>query len=178
MKKTCAFSTIEIFGYSLLLFIFGGLSHFAYELSGNNWLVGLFNPINESVWEHLKFMFFPLLLWWLVLYQVKRRRCNATPSTWIVSGASSLIIAPLLVILFYYSYTGAFGIASLAIDLLISVASFGVSLSIASHLLNYSTPSKLAALISVIVVISIFVLFVVYTISPPNLPLFVPSASV
>ena len=78
MKNSCAFTTIEKFIYTLLLGIIAFFSHFVYELSGRSLFVGLFNPENESVWEHLKFMFFPFLLWWLVIYKIRSKKCNVS----------------------------------------------------------------------------------------------------
>ena len=42
--------------------ILGTLSHFVYGLSGENRFIGLFFPVNESTWEHMKLAFFPMLL--------------------------------------------------------------------------------------------------------------------
>lgn len=109
MKKTCTFTVIKILLNTILLGIVASFSHFAYNLSGNNLIVGLFNPVNESLWEHLKFMFFPFLLWWIVVYFIKSKGCYIPIYTWIVSAAVSLVVAPLSVILLFYSYTGAFG---------------------------------------------------------------------
>ncbi|MEG1009488.1 MAG: DUF6512 family protein, partial [Clostridia bacterium] len=41
--------------------IIGTLLHFTYEFSNNYIYVGLFSPINESVWEHLKLGVFAIL---------------------------------------------------------------------------------------------------------------------
>ena len=45
----------------LAVILLGSLSHFLYELSGGTAIFALFCPINESVWEHLKLLFFPFL---------------------------------------------------------------------------------------------------------------------
>ena len=140
MKKTCTFPTIQIIFYTLLLGIVAAFSHFAYELSGRNLIVGLFNPVNESIWEHLKLMFFPLLLWWAVIYKIKNKKCNATLNTWIVAASISLVVAPLSVVLLFYGYTGAFGIESLLIDILLTYICYFIALNVASHFLKYSVP--------------------------------------
>ena len=36
----------------------GTLLHFTYEWSGENPFVALYSPVSESVWEHLKLLFF------------------------------------------------------------------------------------------------------------------------
>lgn len=46
----------------LFVFLLGTLLHFTYELSGNNLFIATFSAVNESVWEHLKLIFFPSLL--------------------------------------------------------------------------------------------------------------------
>ena len=45
----------------------GTLAHFLYDLSGENAFVGLFVPVNESVWEHMKLLFVPLFLFTIVV---------------------------------------------------------------------------------------------------------------
>ena len=45
----------------LILAAMGVLLHFAYDWSGQNKIVGLFSATNESTWEHLKLLFFPML---------------------------------------------------------------------------------------------------------------------
>ena len=49
----------------LFTLILGTLLHFCYDWSGHNPFAALFLPINESVWEHLKMLFFPALIYTL-----------------------------------------------------------------------------------------------------------------
>jgi hypothetical protein len=42
----------------------GSALHFVYGWSSQNALVGLFAPVNESIWEHAKLVFLPPLLWY------------------------------------------------------------------------------------------------------------------
>ena len=41
----------------------GTLLHFVYGWTGNHFIVGLFAPVNESTWEHMKLLYFPMLLY-------------------------------------------------------------------------------------------------------------------
>ena len=63
MKQLKAYTIIGI----IFTIILGSLSHFFYEWSNNNFFVGLFTPINESTWEHMKLLFFPMLLYSLLM---------------------------------------------------------------------------------------------------------------
>lgn len=56
MKKSSLCPTIVGI---LFVSVLGVLMHFVYEWSGSNRFVGLFAPINESTWEHMKLLFFP-----------------------------------------------------------------------------------------------------------------------
>ncbi len=171
MKNTSTFTTVKIFMHTIILGIVASFSHFAYDLSGKNIIVGLFNPVNESVWEHLKFMFFPFLLWWIAMYFIKNKKCEIPLNTWIVSAAVSLVVAPLSVVLLFYSYTGALGIESVFIDILLVFVCYFIALR-ASHFLKHSEPNKWTVMVSVIVIVIIFIAFIVFTFNPPKLPIF------
>ncbi len=177
MKNTCTFTTKKIFINTIILGITAVFSHFVYNLSGKNLIIGLFNPVSESVWEHLKFMFFPSLLWWIVIYFVKNKNCEIPLNTWIVSAAVSFVVAPFSVVLLFYSYTGVLGIESVFIDILLVFLCYSIALSLASHFLKYSKPNKWAVIISVIVIAVIFIAFIVFTFYPPQLPIFFDAAT-
>lgn len=172
MRNRCAFTNIGIFINTLVLGAAASLSHYLYDLSGKNFIVGLFNPVSESVWEHLKLVFFPFLLWWVIIYIIKSKKYDIPLYTWIESAAVSLIVAPLSVILLYYGYTGAFGIESVFIDVLLAFICYFIALCIGAHYLEYSVPNKNAAIVSVIIIVIIFAAFIVFTINPPKLPIF------
>lgn len=176
---TFPISSQQVLFHTILLGTIACISHFAYQLSGKNVIIGVFNPVNESVWEHLKFMFFPFLFWWIAMYLLHAETWKGIVplNTLIVSAASSLVIAPLLVVLFYYSYTGVFGLESLLIDILLVFVCYCIALSAASHFLTYSEPGRWAAILSVIVISGISIAFVVFTFDPPKLPIFYDSSS-
>ena len=43
--------------------VFGTMLHFLYGWTGENRVVGLYAAVSESTWEHLKLLFFPVLLY-------------------------------------------------------------------------------------------------------------------
>lgn len=53
-------------GSIILISIIGTLSHFLYDLSNHNKVIGLFSAVNESTWEHIKIALTPTLLWGIV----------------------------------------------------------------------------------------------------------------
>lgn len=92
-----------IWGF-LFVGVLGVLFHFAYDFLGQNRIAGLFFPINESIWEHLKLLYFPVVLWWIVegLVGGKKERFFA-PRVWALS--LSLLFIPVA----HYTYSGIVG---------------------------------------------------------------------
>ena len=64
----------------VFVLITGSLAHFVYDWSGKNHIVGLFTPINESVWEHMKLLFFPMLIYSLVMLLRYRKKYSCISS--------------------------------------------------------------------------------------------------
>ena len=101
-------------------FILGTLLHFTYELSGNNPFVGLFSAVNESVWEHLKLVFFPMAITTIIgSFYFKETFPN-----YICHRLFGVIIAFAFIVIFFYTYTGILG-TNLAI---LNIASFFISI--------------------------------------------------
>lgn len=57
----------KLLKYELIGFVFtciaGTLLHFVFEWSNENTFAALFAPVNESVWEHMKLIFFPYFVY-------------------------------------------------------------------------------------------------------------------
>ena len=113
----------KLFIYTVLGIVFvivwGSLSHFFYEWSNENTLVGLFSPVNESTWEHMKMLFFPMFFW--ILFMRTRIKDN---SICLTSGFySGLIIGLLLIPAFFYTYSGILGKNYVFLDILTFILS-------------------------------------------------------
>ena len=81
--------------------IVGTLAHFVYEWTGKNPIAAIFFPINESVWEHVKLLFFPTLLYGLFL--IKKWK-EAYPCI-VPSVPVGIVIGSLSIPAFFYFYT-------------------------------------------------------------------------
>lgn len=159
------------------IFILGSIFHFLYELTGKITLVAFFAPINESIWEHTKLALVPMLCWWLLWYLIRGKKLGVNRNNWFVAAFLSTISVPILIILFYYTYTGAFNIHSLTID----ITSFFVSIT-AAHLLglhiykqgNFSNTSYTGI---IILLTLLTLMYIMLTLNPPHLPLFMDNNS-
>jgi hypothetical protein len=155
-----------------VVFLVGSLLHFAYVWSGYNTLIGIFAPVNESVWEHLKMAFWPMLVWWLAGYFIFRKNSWFSPACWMSAGALSLFISPLAISSLYYLYTGALGIELSVLDILLFLLSITISQLLALHIYKFATPKPWYTLVSIVAVALLAAAFVAYTFAPPHIPLF------
>lgn len=154
---------------SIFVILLGTLNHFLYDLSGGMAIAALFCPVNESVWEHLKLLFFPFLF--LTIWTWLRIRPSATRLFY--TRYLGAICGMLWIIIGYYTYTGILGRNFLLLDLLLYVTGVYLSFLLSSRLYqnHLSTPAQEIVFSLWILTIICFFAFTCY---PPNLPLFFP----
>lgn len=103
--------------------IFGTLSHFVYEWTDNNFIAGFFFPVNESTWEHLKLLFFPMLFYSFYMnHQLKNNYPCITSSLCL-----GILLGTLSIPVIFYTYTYLLGHHTLVLD----IATFLLSVLIA-----------------------------------------------
>lgn len=150
-----------------VLFIIGSIFHYIYEWSGNNFFVSLISPVNESIWEHLKLVLLPMTLYWAIF---KLFNTNVSTDKWFFSLFISLIASMLSITIFYYTYTGAFGMELLSLDIFSLFLGISIGHILGIHFYKYAI--SIPTSISVILILALFVVFGIFTIYPPNLPIF------
>lgn len=152
--------------------VLGTAAHFFYGWSGNNPLAGLISPVIESTWEHMKLVFFPVLLWSLFL---PTRLSVEVPSLRPALLFSSLL-GTLTVPVLFYTYSGLLGYNIAWIDILIFFISVFISFFCAWKLQNSDiTAAKRAAIYFLTALFA--VLFFLFTFFPPDIGLFVSPAA-
>ncbi len=149
--------------------------HFIYEWSGRLTAVGLLAPVNESIWEHQKLAFIPLLLWWILAFFVIRKKVGVQPFRWFYSAAVSQLVCPLFIISFYYLHTGALGLHSLLLD--VTSLFLGVMLGQIGglHAYRYSKLNRFWMFFIFSMTALLFAAYIAFTLAPPHLPLFMDS---
>lgn len=155
-----------------VLFIVGSLMHFIYEWSGNGIIVGVFSPVNESVWEHLKLTFWPMLLWWSLGYFILNKSNPISPAKWFFSCVTAELICPLVIVSFYYTYTGAFGIESLILDIFSLLLGLTLGQVLALHVYKHAKLGPGYFNIAIAILALMAMTYTMFTFSPPHLPLF------
>lgn len=149
--------------------VVGTLLHFTYEWSGANPIVGMFSAVNESVWEHLKLLFTPMLLFAIIEYFAYGKNIkNFIPVKFI-----SILLGILTIIITYYTYTGILGEHLLWVDIAIFVLGVLVAYCFSCRYLNteYLSSNTAVQLGWVGLMVLVFC-FIYFTFSPPHIELF------
>ena len=151
---------------TLTVTVVGSLLHFAWGWSGRSAIVALVAPINESTWEHLKMAFWPAL----ALAPIQRRLYGRLPGL-LVTTAVRCLLAPVLIVAFFYAYTYVLGDNVLIFDVTIFALAVFIA-ELAGHRLlsrEFGSGVRLAAGLALLGAAVSFFLFTYY---PPDLFLF------
>ena len=151
----------------IFVLITGTLAHFLYDWTGNNHIVGLFTPINESIWEHMKLLFFPMLIYSLIMILKFHRKYSCITS----ALSFGILVGALLIPLFYYDYTSILGKNVFILD----ISTFILSIIIAfwlSYKLTLSCRLEPYTAVLCILVCILFVSFLIFTCHPPDTTIF------
>lgn len=145
----------------------GSLLHFVYDWSGQNRLAGYFSAVNESTWEHMKLMFFPVFIFALYLLFRYRKSGPSVFPAYAISALLSIFLIPVL----YYTYTGVLG---RNIDLL-NILIFYISAACGSTVF-YCTACKYDlsryTFPLIIIHIILLIIFILFTYTAPELAIF------
>jgi hypothetical protein len=162
----------EIIGLFFIIII-GSLFHFLFELSNYNILVAAFAAVNESVWEHLKLAFFPLLIFSLIEYKfIKELTRN-----FIIAKTVAGYLMSVIIVIIFYAYTAILGDNLLIFDVLTFIIAVFIGQIISYKILILPEKSKNSIIISWIAIIMLVIIFVVFTYYPPELQLFQDSTN-
>lgn len=156
-----------------IISIIGTLSHFVYEWTGKPYLIGLFFPVNESTWEHLKLLFFPSLIYFAVVYFTLKEK----PKNYISATAISIIAGMLSIVVMFYTYQGVLGRNIDFLNILIYFLGVIMTVYIMQRILKtQSYSSGTANVISLFFLLLTAILFVSFSFNPPSLGIFLPPA--
>lgn len=152
----------------LFTILSGSLLHFFHD-----WfpvpLVGLFAPVNESVWEHLKLLFWPFLLGCFLLKPVSQQSARF----WGAALSASLIM-PLLLTGTYYLLSSGFLIQSLTIDLALYVLSILIGFAVLARW-QHSAHAEYALGVLILLTALYAACLILFSIAAPALPIFISS---
>ena len=145
----------------------GTVLHFLYDWLGESLLVAPFSGVNESTWEHMKLLFWPMFLFAVVQSFFFRDRSDF----WCVKLRGILLGLSMIPILFY-TYNGAIGKSPDWINITIFFVSAAISYlyETRAYSANLLPCTRSAAALGALCGVGL--LFVIFTFATPELGIF------
>ena len=165
MKRSI--SRWQITGF-LFTSILGTFLHFLFDLSRQNVIAALFSAVNESIWEHMKLIYYPMLLFALAEYRLWG---NARKQFWCVKLAG-ILMGLILIPVIYYTYTGIFGVSVDWLNIAIFFVAAGAAFWLEFRLFQKEHTCRLHPRAAFFLICMIGVVFTVFTFFPPKIPFF------
>ena len=157
----------EISGLVFVI-VAGTILHFVYDWTGQNRLAGLFSPVNESTWEHLKLLFVPMLLYSIVEYFAIG---NQFPN-FIAAKTLGLVFGLLAIVAIFYTYTGIVGQHFLWADILTFILGVAVAYTYSWRAIHQADAGMTSQFVAIMIVLVLVACFIIFTFYPPHIPLF------
>ncbi len=156
----------QLFGFAVTS-LGGTLLHFLYDFTGKSVLVAPFSGVNESTWEHMKLLFWPMFLFAIVQSFFFKERADF----WCVK-LRGILLGLVLIPVIFYTYNGVIGPSPDWINIAIFFISAAVAYIYETRLLgNEATPCKNPKLaVALLCLMALF--FTVFTFVTPEIGIF------
>ena len=165
MKKSLIIWQIAGFVFTAVM---GVILHFLFDWTNQSIFAAPFSAVNESIWEHMKLLYFPMLLFTIIEKRYVGREYKNYRFAKLIGISVGVILIPVL----YYTINGAFG----RMPDWVNIAMFFVATA-----MSYFVEIKILAKDDIgsgeegnaqLVLLVIAIMFVVWTFVTPQLPLF------
>ncbi len=169
MKKNL--SLWQFAGFTFTAF-FGTLLHYIYEWSNYSALAAPFSGVNESTWEHMKLLFFPLFIF-AIIQSFYFKEYKSFWCVKLIGITAGLLFIPII----YYTCNGAFGKSPDWFNISIFFIAAAITFVTEYKLLKYDVLKCKNSIIPFVLVCLIGALFVIFTFYTPRIPLFMDPIS-
>lgn len=149
----------------VLTALVGSALHFGYDLCPSP-LVGLICPVSESVWEHLKLLYWPFLASGFLL----NRKAQDAQAAW--SGTlAALLFMPAFLLGIYYTLESGFAFTAGWLNIALYVLSLALGFWLMARLTKTGGFSWLCGVL--VIAAGLYgAALILFTMAPPALPIF------
>lgn len=164
MRRTIPYWQMAGFFFTSVV---GTLLHFLFDWTGGSTIAALFSAVNESIWEHLKLLFYPMLAFAFIEYWAWGKD---TASFWCIK-LWSILFGLLLIPVAYYTYTGALGIKADWLNIALFFMVAGLVYWVETKWFLSGRKYAIGNTLSLILLCLIAIVFTILTFAPIRIPL-------
>lgn len=165
LKKTIPYWQIGGFIFTAVV---GTLLHFLFDWTGGSVVAAFFSAVNESIWEHLKLLFYPMIAVAIIEYFFWGKDIESFWCIKLISILFGLILIPAV----YYTYTGILGTNADWFNVTIFFLAAGAVYWLESRLFQHDFSCPVGSKPAVLLIFLIAVIFTILTFIPPHIPFF------
>ena len=156
----------QLMGFAVTSLL-GTLLHFLYDLTGGSALIAPFSGVNESTWEHMKLLFWPLLIFAFIEWLFFRDR----EEFWCVKLRGTLLGLSLIPLIFYL-YNGVIGKSPDWINIAIFFISAAAAYVYEARQFSSGRARCKNPRLAIILLCVLATMFIVFTFATPTLAIF------
>lgn len=153
-------------------FVFTGMLgtflHFLFDITNGNIIAAIFSAVNESIWEHMKLLYYPMLLFAAVQYRFLGKKKESFWCIKLIGMLLGLCLIPVL----YYTYTGILGESADWFNITIFFIAAAASYWVETKLFQKGFTCRLSGRMAVLLLLLISAAFTALTFCPPHIPFF------
>ena len=156
----------QLMGFAVSSFL-GTILHFLYEWLGKSPAAAFFSGVNESTWEHMKLLFWPMLL-----YAVVQSFFFKSYDSFICVKTRGILLGISLIPILFYTYNGVIGKSPDLINIAIFFISAAATYIYESRALKKNTIRCNQPRLAILILCSLALAFVIFTFKTPSLSIF------
>ncbi len=163
MKRSIPFWQMAGFVFTGIL---GTFLHFLFDLTGGSPAAALVSAVNESIWEHMKLLFYPMAIFAIAEYFFWGKD---HPGFW-CAQLLGILLGLAIIPVTYYTYTGILGVSADWFNITIFFLAAAAAYRLQTRHLTHQCSLPPAAAIAILCALTIT--FTALTFCPPHVPLF------
>ena len=164
MKKSI--NLWQLWGFAITSLV-GTLLHFLYDWTGKSALIAPFSGVNESTWEHMKLLFWPIFIYAIIQSFFFKDR----EDFWCIK-LKGILLGLVLIPVIFYTYNGVIDKSPDWINVTIFFVSAAIVYIYEAKLFALSKESCLSSKWSIGALGVIGLLFIIFTFATPELGIF------
>ncbi len=162
----------QLFGFAVTSLL-GTVLHFLYDWLGRPIWIAPFSGVNESTWEHMKLLFWPMVLFAVI----QRFFLDGQENFWCIK-LRGILLGLMLIPIIFYTYNGVIGPSPDWINISIFFFAAAIAYAYEYRLFRHGAVACKSPASAIIVLVAIALMFVLFTFNPPKLSIFIdPTAS-
>ena len=156
----------QLMGFAVTSLV-GTILHFLYEWLNKSILVAPFSGVNESTWEHMKLIFWPMLIYVVI----ERFYFRDYDNFWCIK-LRGIILGLIMIPIIFYTYNGVIGNSPDWINIAIFFISAAIAYIYETRMFNSNKMFCNSPKIAIIIISVLAILFILFTVKTPKFEIF------